>query len=319
MDASDTQVLAHLDPVAGTDVVTTLDRQVQEAAEEALSDEERVSALVAIRVGTGEVVAAANAPTGTPANVAFNARVPPGSTFKVVSTLAFLGRGLDVDSIVACPATNTATGREFGNAGGFALGDVPFHTDFARSCNTAFVTLSLDLGPDDLAAAGRSLGVGRPWDLGVGAFSGTIPPTEGPTDTAATAIGQGRLLLSPVAMAVVASTVAAGRWVEPSLVPDAVDPSPAEALDPARAETLRALMREVVTDGSGSALADVPGEPVAAKTGTAEYGTDDPPKAHAWVIGFQGDIAFAVFVEGGESGGGTAAPLAARFLANLAG
>jgi cell division protein FtsI/penicillin-binding protein 2 len=313
-------VLARVEPVAGADLLTTLDVEVQQAAEAALAGEERVSALVATRVGTGEVLAVANAPTGTPANVALTAQVPPGSTFKVVSTLAYLDHGLDPDSIVPCPATTTAGGREFGNAGGFVLGDVPFHTDFARSCNTAFVDLSAQLGPDDLTVAGAALGLGRDWDLGVGAFSGSIPPTEGPTDTAAASIGQGRLLASPVAMAGVAATVAAGRWVEPVLVvlPDHEAPPP-EPLDPARVEALQSMMREVVTDGTGSALAGVPGEPVAAKTGTAEYGTDDPPKAHAWVIGYQGDIAFCVFVEGGESGGGTAAPIAAQFLTALTG
>lgn len=318
-EGAEPEVVARVEPEAGADLLTTLDVAVQQAAEAALSGEQRVSALVAIRVGTGEVLAAANAPTGTPANVAFNAQVAPGSTFKVVSTLAYLDHGLAVDSVVPCPATTTAGGREFGNAGGLVLGDVPFRTDFARSCNTAFVDLSAQLGPDDLTEAGAAMGLGRDWDLGVGASSGSVPATEGPTDTAATAIGQGRLLASPVAMAGVAATVAAGRWVPPVLVQTGDEPAPPEPLDPARAEALRELMREVVTDGTGGALADVPGEPVAAKTGTAEYGNDDPPKAHAWVIGFQGDVAFAVFVEGGESGGATAAPLAAQFLTALQG
>ena len=78
-------------------------------------------------------------------------------------------------------------------------------------------------------------------------------------------------------------------------------------------------MRAVVTEGTGGALTDVPGGEVSAKTGTAEYGVEDPPRSHAWIIGFQGDIAFAVFVEGGESGSWTAAPIAAAFLTALAG
>jgi len=63
----------------------------------------------------------------------------------------------------------------------------------------------------------------------------------------------------------------------------------------------------------------VPGDPVHGKTGTAEFGTEDPPRSHAWFIGFQGDLAFACFVEGGEFGGDTAAPIVARFLTRLAG
>jgi cell division protein FtsI/penicillin-binding protein 2 len=76
-------------------------------------------------------------------------------------------------------------------------------------------------------------------------------------------------------------------------------------------------MREVAASGTASALADVPGAPVHAKTGTAEYGTDSPPRTHAWTIGFQGDVAFAVLVEDGASGGSTAVPVAEAFLRAL--
>jgi cell division protein FtsI/penicillin-binding protein 2 len=75
-------------------------------------------------------------------------------------------------------------------------------------------------------------------------------------------------------------------------------------------------MRGVVTSGTGT-KANVPGPPVAGKTGTAEFGRDVPPKTHAWFIGFRGNLAFAVLVEGGGFGGDVAAPAAARFLAAL--
>jgi len=81
---------------------------------------------------------------------------------------------------------------------------------------------------------------------------------------------------------------------------------------------LRSLMREVVTSGTGIAVRSAPGGPVSAKTGTAEYGTAVPPRTHAWFIGFQGDVAFAVLVEDGGTGGSVAAPLAGSFLSHLA-
>jgi cell division protein FtsI/penicillin-binding protein 2 len=74
----------------------------------------------------------------------------------------------------------------------------------------------------------------------------------------------------------------------------------------------------VVTEGTGTALASVPGEP-AGKSGTAEFGGGDPPPTHAWFIAFRGDVAVAVLVEKGRSGGSVAAPLAARFFERLGG
>src|SRR5690606_37458739 len=85
------------------------------------------------------------------------------------------------------------------------------------------------------------------------------------------------------------------------------------------AGTLRDLMRAVVTSVSGGAVRDVPGGPVHGKTGTAEYGTEEPPRTHAWFIGFQDDVAFAVLVAETPDafGGRVAAPIAAGFLERL--
>jgi cell division protein FtsI/penicillin-binding protein 2 len=74
------------------------------------------------------------------------------------------------------------------------------------------------------------------------------------------------------------------------------------------------MMRAVVTSGHAGFLADVPGEPVGAKTGTAEFGTENPPKTHAWVIATHGDLAVAVFVEDGGLGATTSGPLLKKFL-----
>ena len=96
-------------------------------------------------------------------------------------------------------------------------------------------------------------------------------------------------------------------------------PEKGAALPAEQVAQLRELMRAVVTNGTGGAVAGIPGGDVFGKTGTAEYGDEDPPETHAWFTGYQGDIAFAVLVEDGSFGGTVAAPVAARFLTALAG
>ena len=83
----------------------------------------------------------------------------------------------------------------------------------------------------------------------------------------------------------------------------------------AEAGQLRTMLRGVVTSGSGSLLADVPGPPVIAKTGTAEYVPEGGGlRTHAWMIAAQGDLAVAVFVRDGVSGSQTAGPILESFL-----
>ena len=277
------------------------------------------AALVAVDIASGDVLAVANTPaTGT--DRATSGRYPPGSTFKTVSTLALLGTGLTPQESIDCPPTITVTGRSFKNFEGGALGEVPFRTAFAKSCNTAFVGLSDRIEPPALPAAATMLGLVVPWQVGVDVFPGDVPAPTTPVDKAATTIGQGKVLVSPAAMAQVAATIARGSWAAPRLVVVPA-PGPATAVpppaDPAQLGTVRELMRQVVVDGTASALGDVPGEPVHAKTGTAEFGTESPPRTHAWTIGFQGGIAFAVLVEEGASGGAVAVPVAEAFLRGL--
>jgi len=307
-------------PVPGQPVQVTLDPAVQRAAEAALATAGDSSAsLVAVDVATGDVVAVANTPLGG-ADRATSGQYPPGSTFKAVSTLALLGTGLTPEAVVGCPPTATVDGRAFRNFEGSALGEVAFGTAFAQSCNTAFVGLSDRLEPSAFPDTAATVGLGVPWQVGVDVFAGDVPAPETPVDLAASTIGQGRTLVSPAAMAQVAATIARGSWAPPRLViePDPGAPSAAPpAADPARLAVVRDLMRQVVLTGTASALGDVPGEPVHAKTGTAEYGTEQPPRTHAWTIGFRGPLAFAVIVEDGASGGGVAVPVVEVFLRGL--
>ena len=146
---------------------TTLDPEVQSAAERALGETTDVTALIAVEPGSGDVLAAASRPIDDAFNRAFEGQYPPGSTFKVVTTTALLAAGLDPGETVNCPPTITVGGRSFRNFEGGAAGAVPFRTDFAESCNTAFISLADRLGPDDLRAAGDQYGLGHDYELGV--------------------------------------------------------------------------------------------------------------------------------------------------------
>ena len=301
----------------GRPLRTTLDRDVQLAAERALGPAKRNAALVALEPSSGDVLAVANRPVESSYDRALEGRYAPGSTFKVVTTAALLRRGLSPDDVVNCPRTTTVGGRSFRNFEGSAAGPVPFAEDFAESCNTAFVSLAGRLRSRDLPRAGRDYGLGRKPALKLPAPVASVPPPRDDVSLAAMTIGQDRILTSPLSMAGVAAAVADGRWRAPRLV--AGDPREAgPRLRSREVATLRSLMRRVVTGGTGTALAGVPGQP-RGKSGTAEFGPDSPPDTHAWFIAFRDDVAVAVLVEGGESGARVAAPIAARFLAALGG
>ncbi|NAZ88469.1 penicillin-binding transpeptidase domain-containing protein, partial [Kineococcus indalonis] len=203
------QELLSAPPVPGGAVRTSLDADLQQAADDVLDTAPSAAALVAVDTTTGEVLAVANSPADG-GDLALTGRYPPGSTFKVVTTTALLSGGLDPEETVTCSPTFTVEGRSFRNFEGEAFGDVPFRTDFAQSCNTAFASLSSRLGDDALPATAAQLGVGVEWATGVDAFAGDVPAAESAVDLAAASFGQGRTLVSPLAMAVVAASVAAG-------------------------------------------------------------------------------------------------------------
>jgi cell division protein FtsI/penicillin-binding protein 2 len=115
-------------------------------------------------------------------------------------------------------------------------------------------------------------------------------------------------------MASVAAAVASGQWRAPSLTTAPAAPAvTAPALDSGIAATLRQFMASVPQPGGTAAGAGLP-PGTFGKTGTAEFGSGNPPQTHAWFIGYRGNLAFAVIVEGGGVGGRVAAPLAAKFL-----
>jgi cell division protein FtsI/penicillin-binding protein 2 len=311
--------LFRAEPAPGQPLRLSLDLDLQVEAELLLADIAPASALVALRPSTGEILAAANGPGTGGLNLATFGQFAPGSTFKSVSTLALLRAGLTPRSVVPCTSRVVVDGKTFSNYDDYppgALGDIPLRTALANSCNTAFISQASRLEGTDLYDAGVSLGIGLDHDLGFPAYFGSVEPSTSKTESAAQLIGQGTILASPMVMAAVIGSAQSGQLVIPRLVEgvDVSAPEGARPLEAAEAEALRSMLRSVVTDGSGRGLADVPGPPVIAKTGTAEFGSGDDLQTHAWMIAAQGDLAVAVFVEVGDSGSGTAGPILEGFL-----
>ncbi|WP_182881466.1 penicillin-binding transpeptidase domain-containing protein [Microbispora sp. H10949] len=316
-------VLAYTPKQQPAGVRTTIEWSVQAAAARALDGVPQRAAIVAVRPTTGEILAVADRLGG---RGAFERKYAPGSTFKTVTAAALLGGGLAPDTTVECPAVyQIPFHRAIPNYHDEDHGAVTLRHAFALSCNTTFARLTVErLNADRLVEQARAFGFGVQGESGGGEGSGqgggytcgSLKRPENPDALAEDSFGQGTVEATPLCMALVAAAVKSGEWrparpladdASQGELPQSV-PLPANV-----AEGLRDLMSAVTVDGT-AAEAHLP-EGVAGKTGTAEdwQGGQD----HAWFIGYQGDLAFAVFVEHGGTGRSAAVPIAARFLQAL--
>ncbi|TJZ80482.1 penicillin-binding protein [Rhodococcus oryzae] len=307
------QRLAGEDGTVQPDIATTLDPAIQGAAQAAIADLPQQSAIVALRPSTGAVLAVAQNPAATAQGpIALTGLYPPGSTFKTVTTSAALQSGsVTPDTVLPCPGSANIEGRTIPNDDNFDLGSVPLHTAFARSCNTTMGALAVALPPTALPHAALQFGLGVDYVTpGLTTVTGSVPPADTPAQRVESAIGQGQVTATPFGMALVAASIAKGSTPAPTLVagmPGVANTTPAPA-PPQVTEQLRTMMRETVTAGTATQLADI--ADLRGKTGTAEVG--DAP-AHGWFVGIDGDVAFAVFVAGADSSA-PAVDAAGRFL-----
>lgn len=313
--------LHEVDPVAGTTVRTTLDDDLQRRATAAIADEDSPSAVIALSASTGDVLAAALGPTGQSYPVGLVGQYAPGSTFKTVTALSLLRAGVTPDTELQCPETASVAGRSFKNADSMdpsLFGTMPLRSVIAHSCNTALLLQHETVSQAELADAATTLGIGQEAPAGLDAFMGSIDPADEGVEHAAAMMGQGRVLTSPLAMATVLASVQNGATVTPRILADS-EPAAPEVPTPLtedEAAQMQEMLRGVVTDGSLDDFADLPGEPVIGKTGTAEYTNEEGELAlHSWVIVAQGDLVVAAFVEDGSYGSVTAGPIAREVLA----
>ncbi|WP_163511318.1 penicillin-binding transpeptidase domain-containing protein [Fodinicola acaciae] len=311
--------LATFNGKSGTPVKLTLDPKVQQAAQSALSSVSLPATIVAVRPSTGEILAVAQT-SALAYDIGVNGSYPAGSTFKMITAAALLETGkFTEDTVVPCPGSTVIGGKKFINENSFDLGNVPLRTAFAQSCNTTFGGQAAKLPAADFMKAVSQFGVGAGWTLPGPAFSGSLPAPASQTEQAADAIGQGKVEVSPLTMALVAGAIQRGSLPTPSLVAGqpATAKKPPPPIPSAVIGPLRDLTRAVVTSGTGKAdLSGFAG--VGGKTGTAEYGTDTPPRTHSWFAGYSGDLSFAVFAyDGATDAQAKGTTIAARFLSGL--
>ncbi|MCC5947280.1 MAG: penicillin-binding protein 2 [Nitriliruptoraceae bacterium] len=344
----------------GNTVELTVVPAIQQAARDALDGRE--GAVVALDPTTGAVLASYANPTFDPNPLsahdpavvndawlplrsderrplidrATRELYPPGSTFKVVTAAAALESGLEPTSGFPDEAEFDVpqTQSNIGNITGQPCGGgdrVNLSDAFARSCNTVFARLGVELGDDALREQAERFGFNAdvPYELTVA--RSVVPSDLDVPATAQSAIGQRDVRATAMQMALVGASVTNGGVVmRPYLVSGVRDPDGRQieraevrrwtelpgggaALSPRSAEQLRTMMISAVRAGTGTAAA-IDGVNVGGKTGTAQTGGDPT----AWFIGFAGqDVAVAVVVadDGPDaSGGGTAAPIARQVL-----
>lgn len=269
---------------------------------------------------------------------AYRERYAPGSTFKTVTASVALERGLATPD-TSYPVLNALdlplTDNVLRNFGGQSCGG-SLAVSFRDSCNTTFGRVGLDLGDAFVPGMARfGIGDAPPMDLVPGAArsTGPLPGSfqANQPEFAFAGIGQGRVSTTPLQMALVAGGIANGGVImEPHVVREIRDAEGRvvrriedrrwrTAVSPATAQAVAAMMVTVVQSGTGTA-AQIDGVTVAGKTGTAEA----PGRTDAWFVAFAPaeapEVAVAVFVEGGGSGGSVAAPIAETVIrAYLAG
>lgn len=329
----------------GSDLTLTIDSGLQESAMSLLSG--RRGAIVAIDPATGAVLAMATNPTFDPnriradwdeivagdgmlVNRTIQSRYPPGSTFKIVTAAAALETGIATpSSIYNGPAVLPVYGSKVTNFAERDAGRLSLRAAFAKSTNTIFAQLGLELGNVRLTSAAQDFGLGTepPFDLPVEPSTMSSPASMDDVMLAWSAVGQGETLVTPLEMALIAGAIAQrGVIFEPYLVEFVRDYDGSvrydrrprhwrRATSAKTAARIRKMMVETVASGTGKTAA-INNVKVAGKTGTAEVGGDEAP--HAWFVGFapadKAEVAVAVLIENGGTGGQTAAPLAGKLM-----
>jgi peptidoglycan glycosyltransferase len=271
----------------------------------------------------------------------FRDRFFPGSTYKVLTATAALESGAITETKPVYPVrssyTPPLTTRPIRNFGGSSCGGALFAV-LRASCNVAFAQMAVDTGPDAMIATAESYGFNQSVPIDLPGAARSAYPTDFTRNTPALAqsgIGQNDVAATPLQMALVAAAVAnSGSIMTPHVMSEVRDAEGkvVSSYKPTRwrhpmSEATAAILRRALIENAQRGTAtrmQIPGFEVGGKTGTAQLGTN-PPRSHAWIIGFAGPpgdvphVAVAVLVEGQpgaseQTGGRVAAPIAKAVL-----
>lgn len=306
-------------------------------------------AVAVVNYKTGDVLALSSFPNFDPENIesaledetagalvnrATQGLYTPGSTFKIITLASALENLVNAAGrIFNCTGTLAVDQTTVTEAGGTAHGRQTLVQAFSNSCNNAFASLALELGYEKLGQTAENFRFNDNFlfrDMVV--YNSSYPiDGKGQDDLAWSGVGQGRVLVSPLHMALIAGAVANdGVMMEPRLLSSVITPKGtsrslagakayARVMQSDTAEVIKNYMISTVSGGTARKAA-VKGVTVGGKTGSAEVSDDKTVETHALFVGFVEDAAYpyaiCVVVEHGGSGGSVAAPLAAKVLAH---
>lgn len=328
----------------GNNLKLTIDHGLQEKTHSLLKDKK--GAIIVMNPKNGEIYSMVSMPDFNVSNldenwkwIAENEEKPfinrvtqgmyiPGSTFKIVSAVAAL-ENLHLNLDYTCKGVTKIDGKDFLDYRGQVHGRISLKDALAKSCNTYFAEKAISLGQDKLGQVSERFMINQEieFDLPVKKSSFPYKKAQGKTDLAAAAIGQGKVLVTPLNMAMITSAIANnGQMVRPILVKEVINRHDkvierfeteiiTQSISSSTANQVKEMMLEAVETGTGTNAKSKEFK-IAGKTGTAE---NPSGKSHSWFTGFAPyeDPQFVVTVlieEAGATGGQVAAPIAREIL-----
>ncbi|NLY71771.1 MAG: hypothetical protein GX076_08880 [Clostridiales bacterium] len=330
-------------------IVTTLDLDIQRAAEKILEEANESGAIIVVEAATGNILASASSPSYSPKqivkylessgeeflNKSMNCQYPPGSIFKIIVIAAGLGEGIVApDSRFVCNGYHEINGHKFrcSTGGPEGHGEISLHEAFSKSCNAVFIQLGEMVGAELILKYARDFGM---LDRPVSGFSsqsaGNLPDLQDCLGAGIgnLAIGQGKLLITPAQVARITKTIANDGLDSKLLLIEATIEGlrgkvlypkqlPKRIISRQTARAIKDMMAETVKSGTADNLDLKEGLSAAGKTGSAEATHHGKHTVHSWFTAFTPsnipEYIITVFIENGGSGRKSAVPIFNKML-----